>query len=1228
MMKRAAYWTTACGVFALASAAAPAAAQLSEPVKARIDIRIERADLSFRELQRLVPALEQVTLPEDFAIERLQARGPLTSLTLDFLLRSGTSRLEGTVTGDLTGPQRTAAGRVSFGSVNLARLLERPALPTHFTGSTEFDLAIDTSGRTVAISGTYVVAADRVALAGYSARDIRASGRFEKQAVVIERARVRAYGGTVTAGGRVGLPLGGASTTYTLSGSAADINLTRLPASLALPPLDTDLHLTFRLSDRGDGLTGRVRFRRSEVAGAFVADGAVATFDTRGPAIAYTASGQVAGVDPQRLAKPLDLKMLAGRRFAGELNASFSIEGRGAALEPLTFTLTDSRLFGGSISELGGSATWLDDQLQFSAKGEFERVALSAILQDASLDSSLTGRLDLQGTVREPGGEFQWSDLALNGMVVLTGESVEGIPVERLAFAGAYSERVLRLDQLAVEGRDLSAAANGTLSFNPMVPSRLTYYVDTPQLGGFADVIGASVQGDVKLEGTVTGADVLRIAGTLAGTAVSYQGVEALTLHGTYDVDLPPGSPASASGTTTVEATFVRVAGRTLTEAAVDMSYRDRIVMFDGSAEETDRSFEATGRLHLPPDRPHVVLTAFRFDAPETQWQLPPGREARIEYGGERIAIDDFRLEGPDDQVIVANGTLGQTHEAPLEVRIEGLALSSIDTLLIGEDGVGGRVDASAALRGPVDAPRFDARFSIENGIVRGYRFDELSGTVASTSDTYQFAARLLQDPTSWLTIAGRIPRDFLAADRSGGGMDVTVRSSLVGLGFVGGLTDVVTDVEGTLQADLHLTGTVDVPRLNGQVTVRNGAFRVPLAGTRFHGLDTVVTFEPGVMVLPAFRLLDENGQWLHVEGRLPYQAGQLGQVTIALRSENFEIVDNEVADIQIGADLIVTGTLVTPTLEGTVRITDGEIRVDRILDLQAASYYRVAPVETREPAEVVADAEEGVLREMPGAIDVRLEIPSLLLTGRDLRGPTAIPVGLGDINVSVEGDVRLDKPSREPLRITGDVSTVRGTYEFQGRRFEILRDGQIQFTGLAAIDPLLDITAQRRISGVEANVRIGGTLREPDLALSSVPPLDEADILSLVVFNRPANELVASQQVSLGRRAAALAAGFATSQLTQSVGGALEIDVFEIETDSAVEGLSPVVTVGEQFGDLFVRVRQQFGSSTATQLVLEYEIAEWLRVQSSVSDDSDEQSSLFQHVERSGVNWIFLFSY
>jgi translocation and assembly module TamB len=263
-------------------------------------------------------------------------------------------------------------------------------------------------------------------------------------------------------------------------------------------------------------------------------------------------------------------------------------------------------------------------------------------------------------------------------------------------------------------------------------------------------------------------------------------------------------------------------------------------------------------------------------------------------------------------------------------------------------------------------------------------------------------------------------------------------------------------------------------------------------------------------------------------------------------------------------------------------------------------------------------------------ALDVRLSMPNnLVVKGNDLNPSGASPISLGDVNVTIGGDVRAMKKPGEELRLLGTVNTVRGTYDFQGRRFDIQRDGQIQFAGTTEINPRLDIVAQRLISGVEAQVHVRGTVRKPELTLTSRPPLDEADILSLIIFNQPANALGEGQQVSLAQRAGALASGFVASSLARSIGGALELDVFEIQT-TPEDGRGPSVTLGEQVGErLFFRFRQAFGAQSVSEFILEYQLADYLRLQTSVAQGGGAtQRTLAQRVEQGGVDLIFYYSY
>ena len=100
--------------------------------------------------------------------------------------------------------------------------------------------------------------------------------------------------------------------------------------------------------------------------------------------------------------------------------------------------------------------------------------------------------------------------------------------------------------------------------------------------------------------------------------------------------------------------------------------------------------------------------------------------------------------------------------------------------------------------------------------------------------------------------------------------------------------------------------------------------------------------------------------------------------------------------------------------------------------------------------------------------------------------------------------------------------------------------------------------------------VRLRGSARSPELSLASQPPLDQIDILSRIVFNRPVNTLGTGERQNLAERAS-----------DQDTGAVL---------------------IGNQIGSrLFFRLRQEFGKRAGSVVAIEYRISDLLRFVTTV---------------------------
>ena len=136
-----------------------------------------------------------------------------------------------------------------------------------------------------------------------------------------------------------------------------------------------------------------------------------------------------------------------------------------------------------------------------------------------------------------------------------------------------------------------------------------------------------------------------------------------------------------------------------------------------------------------------------------------------------------------------------------------------------------------------------------------------------------------------------------------------------------------------------------------------------------------------------------------------------------------------------------------------------------------------------------------------------------------------------------------------------------------------------------------------------------------PDIDLTSTPPLEQADILALIVFNQPLNQLGEGQQISLAQRAGSIAAGAVTSQLTGSIASSLQPRSVDINlspnSGSAAEVTSRTAAGTESLRESAAGNQQQ----QPDERVLECETTKWLRLQNKRAGRLDTQQQFFQKV-------------
>ena len=208
----------------------------------------------------------------------------------------------------------------------------------------------------------------------------------------------------------------------------------------------------------------------------------------------------------------------------------------------------------------------------------------------------------------------------------------------------------------------------------------------------------------------------------------------------------------------------------------------------------------------------------------------------------------------------------------------------------------------------------------------------------------------------------------------------------------------------------------------------------------------------------------------------------------------------------------------------------------------------------------------------------------------------------------------------------------MRGSYAYQGRRFTIERDGTLRFPGGESLDPLLGIIGDANgFRCCQYRAALRGSAAAPELELTSSPALEESDILSLLLFNAPANELGAGQRNELAVQAATLASGFVVSPAISAVGEKLGLDFLQLEPTGSGSSASFRLSAGREiWKGLFLTYSREFSSDPYNELLAEYELSRYLRLRAMGSDapGARTRESLFHRVERFGIDLLFFFSY
>ena len=527
-----------------------------------------------------------------------------------------------------------------------------------------------------------------------------------------------------------------------------------------------------------------------------------------------------------------------------------------------------------------------------------------------------------------------------------------------------------------------------------------------------------------------------------------------------------------------------------------------------------------------------------------------------------RLASPSLRLDG----VLNGQATLGGTTRDP---RADAsLRVANLRAEQTGSSGVPG-IDAT------VDARWRNKRVAVD-------------GDIATRGGAARLAlkagAPLLLDPES---LAISVPPTGALEASANGSIDVSLANDLLAASG--------DRAQGIVRLDVRADGTVGAPRLGGAVSLDGGRYENRASGAVITDIAARLVGDGDVFTIRSFSGRTRNGGQISALGVIRPAAEPERQIDIRLAARNARLVDMDIAQADIGADLTVTGSFLKPLLAGPVHIQRADINIPNSLptsvvrlDVVEVGGGRSDDAAAARQAAAAAEEEAFAL-----ALDMTVEAPNqIFVRGRGLEA-------------EFKAQLAVNGTAAQPS-VTGQVTILQGELNLLAQRFQFTR-GIIDFDGGAEINPRLDFLSEVTANDVTAQVLVTGTARQPKLELTSPQGLPQDEVLARVLFGKRVGELGAAEAVQLAQSAATLAGfGGGGGGLMEKVRRGLGVERLDFST---ADGGS--VEAGRYVSDrVYVGVEQGMGANQSRAKV-EVDITDNIQAEADVGTDAQTRFGL-----------------
>ncbi len=596
----------------------------------------------------------------------------------------------------------------------------------------------------------------------------------------------------------------------------------------------------------------------------------------------------------------------------------------------------------------------------------------------------------------------------------------------------------------------------------------------------------------------------------------------------------------------------------------------------------------SAGQFSVEPAGRHWSLALESLDLTVIGQKWTMKSPARVESQSGDLSVKGLAMQSGGQGIGIDGMVFGRGLDAALQM--EDFEVRPWAAKLMPGDTVDGTLSAKMQFKGAPADPEIKGELKLGGPQYRNFSMGSASASVAYLSDRLSFSLESASDQAGAIAAKGKAPvrislSPYQARVLMDSEMDIEINAPDVPGQVAELFIPDITGAGGHIEINARFTGTPNHPRGSGKAVLDYIWFNVPQWGIAVTKVKGEAVLADNHVEIPQIVARTADGKAV-IRGSMDLEDFSPQNMEVTINANDFPALNTPDMQAVVDVDLKLEGSYQYPRLTGKVGFDTLNYRPPLLLAYQGMSW------ETEDPTIVMKGQEEPPRR---SAILDRSEM-DLHIKIKDkgqLRN--------SELNIRFGGELDVKKPPGGFFLVMGEVQSREGWVVFQGKPFRV-EHGIFNFPAIPVIDPSLDILASYRVPDYTTYIKIGGTLSKPTLELYSEPSLDQADVLSVILFGKTSKDLAEGQRQGLANSGGQLVAGYAAAGLAHSLADTLNLDTVILQAGESPE--SSGIGIGKYLNDqLYLFYYHHFGEQYAEEWKLRYEAAKSLNIEAGQDD-------------------------